>query len=422
MLQITQIQLHPTRWLAGIALLLCLASGVGGTEMWTELFEEQLDKAEDGDADAQYEVGIMYLKGQGVEEDRAQAVRWLESASVAGNEQAAAKLRRMDDQRDKFTALEQQARAGDVEAQYEIGMMYLKGRGVEKEQEQAYVWLGKAAKQGYEKAITRMGILHQRGEVGEVDYEQAHALFDSVKDESVLAQYYLGEMYANGQGVEQDYATAIAWYQKAADGGFSRALGKIINLQEEQEQQQRRRLRAAPESDAEKPAAVKVAAASRAAERRDSQRTIAHTAPPLPRVSQLEALLQKQWLRGSRPVDYLPSAVTECNPQAQELVCFSTVLTRNTGNQTVEYRVRSTVRPTKQDAYAISYRNLVLDVVTEQDADNDDLPGGYDNEAEQGFRIKTGWTNEHTVDCNLVSGQRLECTKDGAHDITLVAG
>ena len=74
MLQIIQVHLYPTRWLTGIALSLCLASGVGGTEMWTELFEEQLDKAEAGDADAQYEVGIMYLKGQGVEEDRAHEI------------------------------------------------------------------------------------------------------------------------------------------------------------------------------------------------------------------------------------------------------------------------------------------------------------------------------------------------------------
>ena len=139
-------------------------------------------------------------------------------------------------------------------------------------------------------------------------------------------------------------------------------------------------------------------------------------------MSPLEVLLQEQWRRGIRPVDYLPSAVTECNPQQQELVCFSAVLKRTTGNQTVEYRVKSTVRPTGKDAYVISYRNLVLDVVTEQDARDDDLPGGYDHEAEQGFRIKTGWTNEHTVDCDLVSGPRLECTKDRAHGITLVAG
>jgi len=61
-------------------------------------------------------------------------------------------------------------------------------------------------------------------------------------------------------------------------------------------------------------------------------------------------------------------------------------------------------------------------VVTDPDVGDDDLPGGYDDEAEQGFRIKTGWTNEHKVDCDLVSRQRLECTRERAHEITLVAG
>jgi len=421
MIRIARIQVFLTRLFAGIVFSLCLAASAGGNEMWTELFEEQLDKAEAGDADAQYEVGIMYLKGQGVEEDRAKATQWLKSASGAGNEQAAAKLRRMDDQRDKFAQLQEQAGAGDAEAQYELGMMYLKGRGVEKDEPRARVWLGKAAKQGDEKAITRLGILHQRGEGGETDYEKAHSLFDRVKDDSVLAQYYLGEMYANGQGVEQDYATAIAWYQKAADGGFNRALGKIINLQEEQEMQQRRELQAAQAAQSESRGVAEHKVA-KAASQKDSAKKNKPAAPPPRKVSRLGPLIEKQWRRGSRPVDYLPSAVTKCNAQEQELVCFSAVLKRNTGNQTVEYRVKSTVRPAKKNAYVISYRNLVLDVVTEQDAEDDDLPGGYDDEAEQGFTIKTGWTNEHTVDCDLVSGQRLECTKDRAHEITLVAG
>ena len=98
------------------------------------------------------------------------------------------------------------------------------------------------------------------------------------------------------------------------------------------------------------------------------------------------------------------------------------VLKRNTGNQTVEYRVKSTVRAKQERPYVISYRNPVLDVLTDPDAGDEDLPGGYDDEAEQGFRIKTGWRNEHELDCDPVSGQRLECTKDRVHEITLVAG
>ena len=175
-------------------------------QMWEEMFNDNLENAKAGEVEAQYEVGIMYLKGQGVDEDRKKAIQWLNSASDAGNEQAAAKLRRMDEQQEKFAELQKQASAGDAEAQYEMAMMYLKGRGTEKDETRARLWLGKASELGYEKAITRLGILHYRGEGGKVDYEQAYALFDRVKDESVLAQYYMGEMYAGGEqlGIKKD--------------------------------------------------------------------------------------------------------------------------------------------------------------------------------------------------------------------------
>ena len=37
------------------------------------------------------------------------------------------------------------------------------------------------------------------------------------------AQYNLGVMYANGEGVLQDYRTAMSWYQKAAANNFTLA-------------------------------------------------------------------------------------------------------------------------------------------------------------------------------------------------------
>ena len=35
----------------------------------------------------------------------------------------------------------------------------------------------------------------------------------------VAAQYNLGVMYANCQGVQQDYAEAVKWYRRAAEQG-----------------------------------------------------------------------------------------------------------------------------------------------------------------------------------------------------------
>jgi Sel1 repeat len=49
---------------------------------------------------------------------------------------------------------------------------------------------------------------------------------------NVIAQYNLGSMYANGQGVPQDYAEAAKWYRLAADQGLAIAqfvLGVMYN-------------------------------------------------------------------------------------------------------------------------------------------------------------------------------------------------
>ncbi len=52
--------------------------------------------ADQGNADAQYHLGLCYYYGYGVEEDNAEAVNWLKKAADQGNEEAASKLRYME--------------------------------------------------------------------------------------------------------------------------------------------------------------------------------------------------------------------------------------------------------------------------------------------------------------------------------------
>ena len=49
----------------------------------------------------------------------------------------------------------------------------------------------------------------------------------------VAAQYNLGQMYRNGQGVRKDYAEAVKWYRKAAEQGFSPAQNRLGEMYEE---------------------------------------------------------------------------------------------------------------------------------------------------------------------------------------------
>ena len=58
---------NPTRTFIFLLLAALLIAGLhaplGANEMWEALFNDQLENARSGDAEAQYEVGIMYLKG-----------------------------------------------------------------------------------------------------------------------------------------------------------------------------------------------------------------------------------------------------------------------------------------------------------------------------------------------------------------------
>lgn len=418
--------------LAAVVLLCCFQAPAFSMQMWEQLLEEQLEQANDGDADAQYGVGIKYLKGQGVKQDRKEALHWLEQAATSGHEGAQDKLQRLQDQKKQFEKLLGKAKAGDLKAQYEVGIMYLKGKGVESDGRKARLWIGKAADRGVSKAVTRLGILYYKGEGGEKDYRQALKLFNNVSSGSVLAQYYLGEMYAGGKGVDRNYTTAIEWYQKAADGGFQRASGKIINMEEEQKMEKRRKVNVARKAESNKAAAQRAAEKQQAknkqkadAERLAAQRNLAAkhkkkaaaVAKKAVKLSPLEGLAGKQWSRRQKQVEFLPSKLNDCEMESGKLVCFSGLLTRTSGSNTVHYRVKSEVT-SKRGVFYVTYRNLVIDVVSIESDDEEELLG-YNDETEQGFHIKTGWTQNHKVECKQNKNNGLDCIKDKTHKMAI---
>ena len=47
----------------------------------------------------------------------------------------------------------------------------------------------------------------------------------------IIAQYFLGEMYLHGKGVDQDFAQAVAWYSRAAQHGHPQAQAALGSLQ-----------------------------------------------------------------------------------------------------------------------------------------------------------------------------------------------
>jgi TPR repeat protein len=97
--------------------------------------QELKQKAEQGDAQAQVELGECYATDQGVPKNYQEAVTWYRKA----------------------------ADQGDVRAQYNLGRCYNQGRGVTKDEQEAVKWLRKAAEQNHVEALYALGLCHATG-------------------------------------------------------------------------------------------------------------------------------------------------------------------------------------------------------------------------------------------------------------------
>jgi TPR repeat protein len=99
------------------------------------------------------------------------------------------------------------AEKGGAQAQYNLGVMYLMGEGVPKDAVQAAQWNRRAADRGYARAQYNLGAMYANGEGVPKDAVQAAQWYSKAADQGdAQAQYYLGLRYSNGEGVSKDAA------------------------------------------------------------------------------------------------------------------------------------------------------------------------------------------------------------------------
>jgi TPR repeat protein len=80
------------------------------------------------------------------------------------------------------------------------------------------------ADQGIAKAQYALGVMYYNGQGVPQDYAQAVNWYRKAADQGLaVAQFNLAIMYYTGEGVPQDYAQAFSWYRKAADQGHAKA-------------------------------------------------------------------------------------------------------------------------------------------------------------------------------------------------------
>lgn len=131
-------------------------------------YEAWLPLANRGDVAAMRNIGHLYRWGQGVEKDIAQAIHWYRLAAEKGFSRAQANLAAIYLQGEEGTAVNYDEAhkwfaAAAVQnlavAQYNLGLMYELGLGVEKNEARALGWYNLAAKAGQPEAIERLSQL-----------------------------------------------------------------------------------------------------------------------------------------------------------------------------------------------------------------------------------------------------------------------
>ena len=150
-------------------------------------FQHWLQAAEQGDVDAQFKLAVMHHLGEGVPENLTEAARWYQAA----------------------------AEQGHVNAQYNLAMMYERGEGVMQNFGEAVRWYRTAANPCDASLAAAFGV------------PGSFCFRASANRGAPIAQFALGNMYADGKGVAQDDAEAVRWYRMAAERGNDMAQAEL---------------------------------------------------------------------------------------------------------------------------------------------------------------------------------------------------
>jgi len=155
------------------------------------------------DARGHYYLALMYVFGRGVEKNVSEAIAW---------------YRRAADQ-------------GYAPAQNNLAGLYARGLGVKKDDKKAVALYQKAAAQGLMVAQSSLGYFYEHGFGVARNYAQAARWYHAAAEQgNPIAQHNLAYMYEQGRGVTQDIPAAIRWYRQAAAQGVEEATQALQRL------------------------------------------------------------------------------------------------------------------------------------------------------------------------------------------------
>ena len=103
------------------------------------------------------------------------------------------------------------AEEGHADSQFNVALMYEQGIGVGKDEKEAVVWYGKSAAQGNAAAQFNLGVLYENGRGTEIDFAKANEWYRKASVQGdALAIGNLGMLYVRGQGVKENKVAGVA--------------------------------------------------------------------------------------------------------------------------------------------------------------------------------------------------------------------
>jgi TPR repeat protein len=145
-----------------------------------------------GKPEAEVEVGVKYLNGDGIPKDEAEAAKWIQRAAATGY----------------------------APGEGWLGTLYDRGKGVAHDPAQAIAWFQKAAKKGNRKSMHDLGLAFAQGDGVPVNFfEAAHWFSRAATLGYVDSAFNLAVLYERGDGVPQSLIDAYKWYAIAAHEG-----------------------------------------------------------------------------------------------------------------------------------------------------------------------------------------------------------
>lgn len=203
-------------------------------------FFEMADKA--GNAYAHANLAWFLIEGAGGPADPAKGLAMLREGADAGNVLAQYSLGiiyregRGGVKADPAMAvdwLRKAATQGHALAMYDLAILLRDGSGTIADPAASLDWLKKAASLGNADSMAALGYAYEQGEGVAVDFGQARAWYGRAADlGQVDAMTNLGRLNEAGEGGPQNYDAAFALYSAAAEAGHATAMANLANLYE----------------------------------------------------------------------------------------------------------------------------------------------------------------------------------------------